>query len=440
VAGDIFEQLGGTIPTMASAKLKHLSTIRQLSLIMSGQPDALTLVPTAPRVETATPPRMMVAVPSRMATTSNTITALNTIRRLPIVHQQDTCNNNPFQILSDDDDDRDDNETVVASNCSPKTPLPMLHERHGPIAIPPTIPQLTTHCPKLIQKPSPPLNPHQTMLPNTIERPTMRHLLTVQKPNPPLIPLPPVMPLHWPITCLPKAPLTASPQTLVIVPSVNPSIIPHDLHPRHKKRPCNPAPTAMPHYNIIEPDNDHQDCITSRPATQHTGISIQTMHHVMTLEIFKVATSSQWTGPIINIKEHCFGFVYPVTKQTITQYKKIQHNPDLKHLWVPALSKEVYCLAQGKEDITKNTSTIFFLSHKEIWCIPTNRTVTYDCIVIDHCPQKEDPNRICITVGGNLINYLFKLTTCTTDMVSLKLHWNSTISTKGAHFAGADIP
>jgi hypothetical protein len=55
-AGDIFEQLGGTIPTTASAKMKHLAAIRQLTAIMSAQPNAPSPVPTAPRVETATPP------------------------------------------------------------------------------------------------------------------------------------------------------------------------------------------------------------------------------------------------------------------------------------------------------------------------------------------------------------------------------------------------
>jgi hypothetical protein len=62
------------------------------------------------------------------------------------------------------------------------------------------------------------------------------------------------------------------------------------------------------------------------------NISVQAMHHVMTLEAIKVATNSQWTRPIIDIKEHFFGVVHPVTKQTITQYKKLQHDPDLKHL------------------------------------------------------------------------------------------------------------
>jgi hypothetical protein len=53
------------------------------------------------------------------------------------------------------------------------------------------------------------------------------------------------------------------------------------------------------------------------------NISIQAMHYVMTLKAIKVATNSQWTRPIIDIKELCFGIVHPITKETITQYKKI---------------------------------------------------------------------------------------------------------------------
>jgi hypothetical protein len=59
--------------------------------------------------------------------------------------------------------------------------------------------------------------------------------------------------------------------------------------------------------------------------------------------------------------------------------------------------------------------------------------------VIDHRPQKDDPNRVRITVGGNLIDYPFELTTLTANMVSSKILWNSVISTKDARFAGADI-
>jgi hypothetical protein len=86
------------------------------------------------------------------------------------------------------------------------------------------------------------------------------------------------------------------------------------------------------------------------------------------------------------------------------------------------MSKEIHCLAQGCNGITKGTSTIFFLLHYDICNIPNDRTVTYARIVIDHRPLKEDPNHVSITVGGNLIDYLFKLTMQTADMVSSKIY------------------
>ena len=103
-----------------------------------------------------------------------------------------------------------------------------------------------------------------------------------------------------------------------------------------------------------------------------------------------------------NIEEHCFSIAHPVTKQTITQYKKLQHDPDLKHLWVPAMSKEVHPLFQGKEGVTKATNTIFFLSHKEIRCTPTNHTVMYACIVIDHCYRRRTPTAFASLLAGIL--------------------------------------
>ena len=65
--------------------------------------------------------------------------------------------------------------------------------------------------------------------------------------------------------------------------------------------------------------------------------------------------------------------------------------------------------------------------------------MTYACIVIDHQPQKEYPNCVCMTASGNLIDYPFELTTHMDDMVSSKILWNSVISTKGTRFANANI-
>jgi hypothetical protein len=137
---------------------------------------------------------------------------------------------------------------------------------------------------------------------------------------------------------------------------------------------------------------------------------------------------------MIDIEEYCYGVVHPVTKETITHYRKLIKDPLLKNLWIKAMSKELHRLTQGCPGVTKGTNTIFYLSHADICKIPKDRTVTYARIVIDHRPQKEDPNRVRITVGGNLIDYPFELTTCTADMVSSKILWNSVIiiSTKDA--------
>jgi hypothetical protein len=175
--------------------------------------------------------------------------------------------------------------------------------------------------------------------------------------------------------------------------------------------------------------------------------SCQALYHIINLGFTNAPATSipcklihdQYTGPVVEIKEYCNGVVHPITKETNTHYRKLIKDPLLRDLWLKAMSKELHCLVQKFTGITKGTNTIFFLSHADICNIPSNRTVTYACIVINHCPQKEDPNHVCITIGGNLIDYPFELTTHTADMVSSKILWNSVISTKDTRFDGADI-
>jgi hypothetical protein len=177
------------------------------------------------------------------------------------------------------------------------------------------------------------------------------------------------------------------------------------------------------------------------------NISCQALYHIIYLGFARAPATSipcqlihnQCTGPVIEIKEYCKGVVHPITKETITHYRKWIKDPLLTDLWHKAMRKELHSLVQGCTGITKGTNTIFFLLDADICDIPSNRTVTYAHIVIDHHPQKEDPNCVPITVGGNLIDYLFELTTRTADMVSSKILWKSVINTKDACFAGANI-
>ena len=79
------------------------------------------------------------------------------------------------------------------------------------------------------------------------------------------------------------------------------------------------------------------------------------------------------------------------------------------------------------------------MTHQEIAAIPADCTVTYARIVVDYRSQKDDPNRVRITVGGNLIDYPGKLTTQTADLTTTKVMWNSITSTEGAKYMTADI-
>ena len=64
---------------------------------------------------------------------------------------------------------------------------------------------------------------------------------------------------------------------------------------------------------------------------------------------------------------------------------------------------------------------------------------TYAQVVVDFLPQTEDPNRVRITAGGNLIEYSGELTTRTADLTAANMLWNSVISTDGAKCMGFDI-
>ena len=84
------------------------------------------------------------------------------------------------------------------------------------------------------------------------------------------------------------------------------------------------------------------------------------------------------------------------------------------------MAKELGRLVQGWKE-TKGTNTIEFMSHDEIAKIPRGKVVTYARIVVDFRPQKEDPNQVQITAGGNLIDYPHELTTRTADLTTTKI-------------------
>ena len=92
---------------------------------------------------------------------------------------------------------------------------------------------------------------------------------------------------------------------------------------------------------------------------------------------------------------------------------------------VNSIWKIIGNMAQGDDKTkTPGTCSIFVMTHNEIKHIPQGRFVTYALLVVDFRPQKDDPNRVRITAGGNLIKYPVELTTLTADMTTDKIIWN----------------
>jgi hypothetical protein len=71
--------------------------------------------------------------------------------------------------------------------------------------------------------------------------------------------------------------------------------------------------------------------------------------------------------------------------------------------------------------------------------VPKDKFVTYARIVSDIRPQKDDPNRICITIGGNLLHYDHDTGTPSADLTTTKFFLNSVISTEAARFITLDV-
>ena len=84
----------------------------------------------------------------------------------------------------------------------------------------------------------------------------------------------------------------------------------------------------------------------------------------------------------------------------------------------------------------RGTNTMTFVKPHEL---PTDKKATYARIVADYRPQKEDPYRVRITVGGDKVHYSGETYTPTADITTAKVLFNSVLSTPLAKFMNIDI-
>jgi hypothetical protein len=120
------------------------------------------------------------------------------------------------------------------------------------------------------------------------------------------------------------------------------------------------------------------------------------------------------------------------------EYRHLIKRPKYKAIWHNSFGNEIGRLAQGMPGRVQGTNTIFFIDKKDV---PQDRwkDVTYGRMVCDYRPEKDDPYRTRLTVGGDKINYPHDCGTPTADLLTIKLLLNSVVSTPGARFMTIDI-
>ena len=107
-----------------------------------------------------------------------------------------------------------------------------------------------------------------------------------------------------------------------------------------------------------------------------------------------------------DIERLCTPVVHPTTGETITSYRKLANNEEMRETQTTGVGKEFGNLAQGDNETgTPGIDAIHGMDLEQTRKNPIDRVVTYARIVVDFRPRKQDPHRVCITTERNLITY-----------------------------------
>ena len=98
-------------------------------------------------------------------------------------------------------------------------------------------------------------------------------------------------------------------------------------------------------------------------------------------------------------------------------------DPKHKDVWKTSFAKEI-------RRLTDTTKTIPFVNEQQIphW---RRKDITYGQIVCNYRSEKANPNQPWITLGRDRINYPGDCRTPTADLLTVKLLFNSIVSTGG---------
>jgi len=189
------------------------------------------------------------------------------------------------------------------------------------------------------------------------------------------------------------------------------------------------APPPRVPTHPVSPSMSHSQPTTTTPALNTRSRARSIMYDTL----FHTISTHQHRYPTDRINA-----VLNDETGELMEYRHLLSNPKYCDTWKNAYGKELGRLAQGLPGIVKGTDTIVYIPKADV---PHDRwkDVTYGHIVANLCPEKDDPYRIRLTVGGNRINFPGDCGTPTADLITVKILLNSVISTKTAKCMTIDI-
>jgi hypothetical protein len=234
-----------------------------------------------------------------------------------------------------------------------------------------------------------------------------------------------VAPARRPAAALPVPPPTAPTQ-----PTVRPTATPVTSPLPTACAPSVPVTTPRQHATPTRVPHHYP----TRARAPPTVTQDDDPHHANHVATFHPGTDNIWP-PAATPYHTAQAVLHPETGIAM-EYRALATDPSTKATWIHSYANELGRLAQGVGQRVRGTDTIFFIPYN---AVPPGRTVTYGRIVCDYRPQKTEPERTRLTVGGNLINYPYDVSTDTADLTTAKLVINSTISTPGARHMLIDV-
>ena len=179
-----------------------------------------------------------------------------------------------------------------------------------------------------------------------------------------------------------------------------------------------PRPSPIPHKYPTWDNKPHiipagiGDLPKNPPLQRRSPrISIQSLHLIFPDMVHFLAHLEHMTKHIANAVLH------PSTGFPM-EYEHLIRDPATTKICPHGMCLKLGRLAQGYKHDTDGNNTVHFISKDYISNIHVYLTVTYTLNMVHHRPQKIYPNRVRITVGGNLIHYPGYVATTTADLIT----------------------